>query len=92
MNNLLETYIRIMYLWFLFNLKYRKEKFMEDFIERLIDEKNEVSGRAAKLEVFVDTDKFKEIDSEQQMLLRIQLKSMHTYIQCLHERLVLLQK
>lgn len=65
---------------------------MESFIERLIDEKNEVSGRAAKLEVFVDTDKFKEIDSEQQVLLRIQLKAMHTYIQCLHERLVLLQK
>ena len=65
---------------------------MEDFIERLIDEKNEVSSRAAKLEMFVDTDNFKKIDSEQQALLKIQLKAMHTYIQCLHERLVLLQK
>ena len=65
---------------------------MDNFIERLIDEKNEVSARAAKLEVFKMKDDFKQIEPVQQSLLNIQLQAMQTYIQCLHERLVWLQK
>jgi hypothetical protein len=62
------------------------------FLERLIDEKNEVDGRIGRLEVFFMKDKSKEIDPEQITLLNIQLQVMKTYSQCLHERLVWLQK
>ncbi|MEN6624537.1 MAG: hypothetical protein ABFD50_23695 [Smithella sp.] len=61
------------------------------FLERLIDEKNEVDARSAKLEMFLRTDKAKEIQSGQLSLLNIQFQAMLTYSQCLLERLVLLQ-
>lgn len=64
---------------------------MPGLIERLIDEKNELDAKAAKLEVFMMKDEFKVIDIAQQSLLRIQFKAMLTYSQCLQERLMLLQ-
>lgn len=62
------------------------------FIERIIDEKNEVDARSAKLEVFMMKDDFRKIEEVQQVLLKMQLKTMQTYSQCLQERLVWLQK
>lgn len=65
---------------------------MDNFLERIIDEKNEVDARSAKLEVFLTTPKAKEIEPLQLSLLNIQLQAMQTYSQCLLERLVWLQK
>lgn len=62
------------------------------FLERIIDEKNELDVRSAKLESFLSTDKAKEIKKVQLSLLNIQLNAMQTYSQCLLERLIWLQK
>jgi hypothetical protein len=61
------------------------------FYERLLDEKNEVDSRSAKLEMFLRTDKAKEIDPVQLSLLNVQLLAMQAYSRCLLERLVYLQ-
>lgn len=62
------------------------------FLERLIDEKNELDVKSAKLESFLLTDKAKEIEPIQLSLLNIQLNAMQTYSRCLLERLIWLQK
>jgi uncharacterized protein YdcH (DUF465 family) len=62
------------------------------FLERLIDEKNELDVRIEKLESFIPRDEARRIDPIQLSLLRIQLASMKTYSQCLRERLIWLQK
>ena len=65
---------------------------MSDFIERLVDEKNELDAKFAKLEVFMMKDAFKKIGKRHQDLLNNQLKAMKEYSSILHERLVLLQE
>lgn len=63
---------------------------MNTFLERLKVEKTELDEKIEKLLAFSNSEKFKEIDSEQQTLLNIQLKIMESYSQILLERLVLL--
>lgn len=53
------------------------------FLERLIDEKNELDVKSAKLESFLSTDKAKEIEPIQLSLLNVQLCIMQTYSRCL---------
>lgn len=63
---------------------------MNTFLERLKVEKTELDEKIEKLSAFSNSEKFKDIDSEQQRLLNIQLKIMESYSQILLERLVLL--
>ena len=61
---------------------------MSTFIERLIAEETELNEKKAKLQAFVYTDAFKNVDKEQQSLLKIQLNAMATYSECLNQRLI----
>lgn len=63
---------------------------MNTFLERLKIEKTELDEKIEKLTAFSNSEKFKDISSEQQSLLNIQLKIMESYSQILLERLVLL--
>lgn len=60
---------------------------MSDFMGRLIEEKNQLDEKIAKLDVFTKSDAFNGIDNVQRGLLRIQLNAMRTYSQVLDERL-----
>lgn len=61
-------------------------------LQKLMDEKENLSILIAKLEVFImKNTEFQNIDLIQQSLLRIQLNSMLTYHQCLFERIMQLQ-
>lgn len=61
---------------------------MSSFIERLLAEETELNEKKAKLELFVNTDAFKNIDKVQQSLLKVQLAAMSTYSECLNQRLI----
>lgn len=63
---------------------------MEDFKKRILEEYIEVSNRAVKLEAFLSTDKFKELNKEMQVLMKLQNRYMNGYIECLVQRLELL--
>ena len=64
---------------------------METFLEKLKQEKAELSERLEKLRNFIASDEFEKIDPVQMTLLNIQVKAMETYSQCLLERIVRLQ-
>ena len=49
---------------------------MSTFIERLIAEETELNERKSKLQTFIESDGFKNIDKEQQSLLKIQFNAM----------------
>lgn len=57
------------------------------FYDRLEDERLQLANKMEKLEYFINSEKFSDIDVIQQSLLRIQLLSMSTYHQCLVERI-----
>jgi hypothetical protein len=63
---------------------------MNDFIERLQEEKSQLGGRIEKLNTFRKTDAFKKLDVSHMALLNIQSRAMETYWQILDERLELL--
>jgi len=60
---------------------------MENWKERVIIEKKELDLKIYNLELFLNSDKAKNIDSKQLGLLNIQLYTMKTYSNCLNERL-----
>ena len=60
---------------------------MSDFKERLTEESLELEEKVYKLENFIIGDSFTSIDPIQQVLLKVQLKAMQTYEQCLVERM-----
>ena len=64
---------------------------MSTFLERLLLEKAELEDKTAKLSSFIDGSIFSTIDPVQQILLKIQVKAMQTYLQCLMERIELLK-
>lgn len=68
--------------------KYIKD--MEDFVKRLITEESELSEKIEKLGLFLDTEKFKELDIEMQNLMIEQYNYMHQYDQVLVKRIALL--
>ena len=74
----------------------RAKRFIEDvesdktFIDRLLDEINQLAERNHKLKAFINTEAFKKIDMQQQTLLILQSKAMDMYYHCLGARLDLL--
>jgi hypothetical protein len=62
---------------------------MNDFKQRLLDEKQQLDERIGKLEAFIESDEYINVDGHQMSLLNIQLYSMLTYSQILLERIVL---
>ena len=60
---------------------------MSTFIDRLKLELSDLESKINGLESFFDNDNFDKIDEVQKVLLRVQLKAMHTYKQCLNERI-----
>ena len=63
---------------------------MEDFKTRLIEEQSLLEDKLNKLNSFVQSDKFDEIDPRQQPLLIIQAGAMYTYNECLKARIEIL--
>lgn len=61
---------------------------MSDFIMRLQEEKNELSGRVHKLGKFIESDKFLEVSYFQRCKLREQHEIMKRYYGCLNVRLL----
>ena len=61
---------------------------MSDYLQRLEEEKAELSKRLEKLRAFIASENFAKIDAVQMTLLNIQVKAMETYSQCLLERIV----
>lgn len=62
----------------------------DDFIGRIVNEKNELDDRAGKLGGFVNTEKFHSLDSEMQSLMVEQYDVMKRYSVILGKRLELL--
>ena len=67
-----------------------KEKFNMDFKTRLLDETRELAIKLNKLNEFMASDKFIELDRENKDLLYEQQRTMSTYLQILGKRLELL--
>lgn len=65
-------------------------KYMEPFIQRIVDEKAELDERAGKLGDFVKSEKFHSLDSEMQSLMVEQYDVMKRYSVILGKRLELL--
>ena len=65
---------------------------MEAFIQRIVEEKQELDDRLSKLTIFSESEKFKELDDNMQDLMCKQAYSMSTYSYYLGERLKLLMK
>lgn len=61
---------------------------MNTFLERLLTEETELNEKKAKLGRFIESEDFKNIDKEQQALLKIQYNAMATYSECLNQRLI----
>jgi len=72
------------------NLELVKEEIVSEgnFFTRLEEERVKLKDKLQKLNEFFHTKRFKEIDKEQQTLLKIQEKAMDTYLLCLTERLI----
>lgn len=60
---------------------------METFLERMIVEKDELQDKVAKLEIFIDGEKFKELKGLEQVYLKEQLKFMKGYLSVLRQRI-----
>lgn len=65
---------------------------MSDFKTRLYEERDQLDERLSKLSTFIGTDNFYGIPENQQMLLKLQQKSMETYLACLNARIYELTK
>ena len=62
----------------------------DTFHTRLLAERNELHERATKLQAFVDTFKFRELEHRQRYLLRRQLVVQFELLTILDERLELI--
>jgi len=60
---------------------------MSTFLERLELEYVELKVKGEKLNEFIYGENFSKIDLLQQTLLKIQIKSMETYLECLIQRI-----
>ena len=65
---------------------------MDTFKERLIDEQNQLEDKIQKLDSFISSPKFKEIEPIQKSLLDVQFFAMQTYSSILSERISHLEK
>lgn len=57
------------------------------FVQRLIEEKDQLFDRVTKLRAFTDTDGFKKLDVTDQCVLHEQLNHMNIYLSILVRRL-----
>ena len=62
---------------------------MEDYLQRMLDEQKELKERVAKMQMFIDSYKFRSLTQDNQKLLRKQLSYMMGYLNTLTERIVL---
>lgn len=60
---------------------------MSTFKDRLLQEKIELDDKVGRLDLFIQSDNFQSIGSEQMSLLNIQLQIMKSYSQVLLERI-----
>jgi len=60
---------------------------MNDFKTRLETEKVELEEKLNKLDVFLVSEKVKDIADVQKALLQVQATAMNTYLKCLKERI-----
>lgn len=61
---------------------------VEPHVQRMQEEADELRERMSKLSIFIDgANAFQRLDPEDQLLLRLQLSSMHTYESVLTARL-----
>ena len=65
---------------------------MEEFLIRVITEQNELSDKLTKLNKFIETEKFKSLDDENQRLLKMQSSAMSIYNDVLNMRYELLTR
>lgn len=65
---------------------------MEDFLIRIIAEQNELYDKLTKLNKFIETEKFKSLDDENQRLLKMQSSAMSIYNDVLNMRYELLTR
>lgn len=66
---------------------YLKQKNGGDFVFRLQNERDELAERYEKLEAFLSTEKFNQLDAQNKELLREQLYVMGKYLSVLNARL-----
>lgn len=50
-----------------------------DFVQRMLIEYEELTDKLGKLNAFISSDKFKELDDENRSLLNAQYHTMYTY-------------
>ena len=60
---------------------------MKDYVSRMVAESEELSAKINKLEDFIKTHKFDELQKEKQELLEMQFYAMKTYQMILQKRL-----
>jgi hypothetical protein len=63
------------------------EKTMEAYQQRVIDEKNELDGRLAKLMAFIEGAGFANVKPDEQERMQRQARAMHEYSAILGERI-----
>ena len=65
---------------------------MENFKDRLFNEKLELQDKRHKLQLFTETDQYYKLPIEQQYLLTSQLGVMNAYLTILNARILLLDE
>ena len=65
---------------------------MEEFLIRVITEQNELYDKLTKLNRFIETEKCKSLDDENQRLLKMQSSAMSIYNDVLNMRYELLTR
>lgn len=60
---------------------------MEDWQQRVIEERDQLEGRVSSLKVFIGSDRFHEIDSVEQGALNKQEQFMDAYLRVLNGRI-----
>ena len=63
---------------------------MEDFKERLVAERDELDDKLAKLEAFIGSSRFEDLDERNRKLLATQCDAMRQYSTILNVRISIL--
>lgn len=60
---------------------------MQEFIQRIKQEYDDLADKVKALRSFIGSEKFNEISSDEQSLLKLQLRQMEPYLSTLKARL-----
>lgn len=71
---------------------FSKNRVMSDFKERLFEELDELQDRINELDTFIKGEKFRDLEIEQQDLLKEQFRIMNQYENILSLRIELLKE